>query len=457
MKKNYLIIVFLLISGFSYGQYFQSHILNTSDDNTFQQHISKKSSKTQKLSNSKKLDSLSMDYYTGGTIIPYVKQYFTYTNAGNLAESIILENINQVLVPANKENYTYDASNRIIEHLSFKWKSSTNQWDKELKSVMTYASNSYETVIYTWHTPANQWVKSTKIENYQNQSLLDTLVLSYIWNNQWNLYSKTHYTYNSNNDLVIREKESKSGNNWVNNNKTEKVYDVNFNLLKTIDFIWNSQTNVYISSNNNKSGYDSQNNKVYDVSSFYNTSTSSWEYSDSTTYTYSSNANLDSSFNFNWNNNISSWKLEAKNLMTYDDNYVFSDLILPMAIFDDDDMMYFNHMLTKIKGKNLVNGQWNLSFIYDIYYSDFVATSIDQTERNTLKIAPNPTQDYFVVTLEGKQLIDIAIYDATGRLVKTLEANSDRKVNIRDLKSGIYFLQITDANMRVYSSKLIKR
>ncbi len=448
MKTNYLLIAFLLMSEISFGQYFQSHSLNISNNNN---------SKIQKLSNSKKLDSLSMDLYMGGTSTPYAKQYFTYNNAGDLAENIVFENINQAMVLNRKDVYTYDANNRLIERLSLKWDSSTNQWDNDRKTTISYATNSYVTIFYYWNTSTNQWVKSRKSKNFQNQNLLDTLILSYTWNNQWNLNSKTHYSYNSNNDLILSEKENKVGSNWVNDSKTEKVYDVNFNLLKTTDFIWDSQTNVYISSYIHNYGYDSQNNNVYDASAFYNVATSSWENSDSSTYFYSSNANLDSSFSFTWDNITNSWELEGNNMMTYDNNYGFSDLLLPMPIFEDDDMIYFNHMLTQITGNDYDNGQWNLSFIYDLYYSDFVPTSIGQAERNTISISPNPTQDYFIVNMDGKQLIDIAIYDTTGRLIKTQKTNSNSKINISDLKSGIYFLQLTDANKQVFSSKLIKR
>jgi len=460
MKKNYLLIALLFISGLSFGQYFSNHGLQTTHNNSEpikSQQLSKGNTETQKLSNKKQMDSIFVNLYTGTTAIPYAKEIFTYTNAGNVATIISFENDNQVMVKDTKEEYTYDANGRVVERHLLEWDNSTSQWGEKSKEITSYTTTSYTITSFIWDVSTSLWSKINKKETLLNQNSLDSLTLSYSWNNQWNLNSRTHYTYNSNNDITLSLREVKNGNNWVNNGKTEWTYDTNYNLLKASNFIWDSQNNVYINSYIHKSGYDSQNNRIYDVDASYDISNSSWNYYDSTIYTYSANADLDSSFDYSWNGTSGSWELESKSLMTYDNNYALSDLILPMAMFDDDDLMYFNHMLTKMEGYGNSNGPWELAFVYDIYYSDFVATSIDQAESNSISIAPNPAQDYFMVNMEGQQLIDINIYDATGRLVKTQETTSDSKINIRDLKSGIYFLQIIDAKKQVYSSKLIKR
>ena len=460
MKKNYLLIALLFISGLSFGQYFSNQGLQTTHNNSGpikSQQLSKGNTETQKLSNKKQMDSIFVNLYTGTTAIPYAKEIFTYTNAGNVATIISFENDNQVMVKDTKEEYTYDANGRVVERHLLEWDNSTSQWGEKSKEITSYTTTSYTITSFIWDVSTSLWSKINKKETLLNQNSLDSLTLSYSWNNQWNLNSRTHYTYNSNNDITLSLREVKNGNNWVNNGKTEWTYDANYNLLKASNFIWDSQNNVYINSYIHKSGYDSQNNRIYDVDASYDISNSSWNYYDSTIYTYSANADLDSSFDYSWNGTSGSWELESKSLMTYDNNYALSDLILPMAMFDDDDLMYFNHMLTKMEGYGNSNGPWELAFVYDIYYSDFVAISIDQAESNSISIAPNPAQDYFMVNMEGQQLIDINIYDATGRLVKTQENTSDSKINIRDLKSGIYFLQIIDAKKQVYSSKLIKR
>jgi hypothetical protein len=440
----------------SFGQYFQNHGLNNYKPQK-QDQISNNYSAIQKLSNSKKLDSIFAQLYMGGVAIPYVKEYFTYNNAGMVTKIISYENENQVLLRNSKEEFTYDANNRIVERLLFRWDTISNQWVNQVKESTAFTSTSYATTYYHWDNTTSQWGKTTKKESYFNQNSLDTLSLSYNWNSQWELAYKTHYSYNSNNDMTLKLKEVLIGNNWINNSKTDWVYDANFNLTKKGEYTWDAQNNVFVYDYIIRMGYDSQNNKIYDASASYNYSTSSWEKSDSAYYTYAANANLDSSYEYSWDGVSGTWELDSKYEMTYDNNYALSNLVLPLTMFDDDDMMYFNHMFTHMKGYNNNSGQWSLGFTYDLYYSDFIPNSIEQAEQNTISIVPNPAQDYFVVNMESKQLINITIYDANGRLVKTKKESSACKIDIKDFKSGIYFIQITDANKQVFSSKLIKR
>ena len=456
MKKNYLLIAFILISGLSFGQYFQSHGLNNYKPQK-QHQVSSDNSAMKKLSNSKKLDSIYAQLYMGGVAIPYVKEYFTYNTAGMVTKIVSYENDNQLMLRDSKEEFTYDANNRIIERLLFGWDTINNQWYDRVKETTSFTSTSYTTIYQHWDTATNQWNNTSKTENFFNQNSLDTLSLLYFWNNQWGLSYKTHYTYNSNNDMTLQLKEVLIGSSWINSSKIEWVYDANFNLLKKSEYTWDAQNNVFVYDYIHRMGYDSQNNRIYDANASYNSYTSSWEFSDSTIYMYAANADLDSSYDYSWDGTSGTWELEAKNEMTYDNNYALSNLVLPLTMFDDDDMMYFNHMLTQMKGFGNSTGQWAVAYTYDLYYSDFVPNNIEQVEQNTVSIAPNPAQDYFVVNMEANQLIDITIYDANGRLVKTQKASNARKIDIKDLKSGIYFIQITDANKEVFSSKLIKR
>ncbi len=460
MKKNYLLISFLLISGITFGQYFQNPNSKKSEHKLAknQQQLWNSGSATQRLSNSKKLDSLSVDLYMGGTAIPYAKELFTYNGSGKTTSIVSYENDNMVMHKDTKEDFTYDANNRIIERLVHDWDTLSNQWKNRIKETTTFTATSNTILYYHWDNNTNQWLELRKTENFIGPNSLDTLTYIYNWNNQWNLSTRTHYTYNSNNDITLRFMERLIGTTWVNDNKVEWTYDANFNKLSMNQYQWDAQSNMFVADFVIRMGYDNQNNKIYNASASYDASTSSWEYSDSSYYYYAANANLDSSFDYSWNGITNSWEVESKYEMDYNNNYALSDLILPTPMFEDDDMMYFNHMFTKMKGYDENGGQWALAFTYDLYYSDFIPTGIEQTEQSKLSIAPNPAQDYFTVKLENNQLFDINIYDSEGRLIKSQKAsNNMRKIDIKDLKSGIYFIQITDANNRVYSSKLIKR
>lgn len=93
------------------------------------------------------------------------------------------------------------------------------------------------------------------------------------------------------------------------------------------------------------------------------------------------------------------------------------------------------------------------------YFDDFVyeiTTGINnkQVQQKDLHIYPNPVADILYLSIED-QLQRINIYNSVGQLVKSIN-NPDRKINVSDLSSGIYMLNVTDQRGIVYKSKFIK-
>ncbi|MCK5856366.1 MAG: T9SS type A sorting domain-containing protein [Bacteroidales bacterium] len=459
MKKIYLLTAILFISGISFGQYFSNRIINNSplsDQHLKPNQISKNGLQTHKLSNKKQLDSIVVDLYSGSTANHYAKEYFIYNANGDVVSNISYEYGNQMWKKISKREYVYDANNRTIEQNLYQWNQANSQWIANTKKTITYTSNSYTTEYSHWSTSSNQWIKNEKIEWFQNQSSLDTLSLSYTWNSQWVLNSKNYYSYNTNNDISVQITKFEISGSWVNGRKTEWTYDANNNLIEQNSFQWDSQNNVFTYESKYKKGYDNQNRKIYDVSGGYNNTASTWDYYDSTYHFLGTNSNIDSTKTFSSPpSNV--WEAAFKNEMTYNNNYSQADLVLPTTYFSKDDLEYFNHMLEIIVGYDSINGQWPLSYKYSIYYSDFIGSSINIPMQNTISISPNPTQNFFFVDMNVNQQIDIRIYDASGRIIKIQKLNSSTRVNIQDLESGIYFIQVIDANNNVYTSKLIKQ
>ncbi|MDR2805384.1 MAG: T9SS type A sorting domain-containing protein [Dysgonamonadaceae bacterium] len=70
-------------------------------------------------------------------------------------------------------------------------------------------------------------------------------------------------------------------------------------------------------------------------------------------------------------------------------------------------------------------------------------------------IFPNPATDKFSFNVEGK-VIDVKIYDLTGRLVKTELQPAGNSVNVSSLQKGVYQVLITSAETTYKSSLIIK-
>ncbi|MDO4726247.1 MAG: M4 family metallopeptidase [Porphyromonadaceae bacterium] len=101
---------------------------------------------------------------------------------------------------------------------------------------------------------------------------------------------------------------------------------------------------------------------------------------------------------------------------------------------------------------------------FDAKYETVVATSMDLIDNNrSLVIYPNPTKDEVFVKIGTNQgSINIAIVDMLGRVVKTTSFQTTSiseaiNVDVRDLSSGVYSLQITGTNFNKTEKLVINK
>lgn len=121
------------------------------------------------------------------------------------------------------------------------------------------------------------------------------------------------------------------------------------------------------------------------------------------------------------------------------------------------------------KGFELYGNSIVLLGIYSIWYGSqtkyvgtarkyFFNTSSLKTSEvplNSVKLYPNPVKDFLHIT-SGEKIMSYDIYDTNGRIVLHLEPNQlQDKINVSNLSSGIYFIDIQMVKERVVS-KFIK-
>ena len=84
------------------------------------------------------------------------------------------------------------------------------------------------------------------------------------------------------------------------------------------------------------------------------------------------------------------------------------------------------------------------------------ATGIQNLNSGSFEVYPNPSNG--VVTINSSSLISkITVINVLGEVVKLMTADSKQViVDITDLKSNIYFLQITDVNSQTNIKKIVK-
>lgn len=69
---------------------------------------------------------------------------------------------------------------------------------------------------------------------------------------------------------------------------------------------------------------------------------------------------------------------------------------------------------------------------------------------------PNPANDMLYLQTEYIENAELSLTDISGREVKRLKLEQMQSINIRDLKSGIYFISVDQNKKTLYTTKLIK-
>lgn len=81
--------------------------------------------------------------------------------------------------------------------------------------------------------------------------------------------------------------------------------------------------------------------------------------------------------------------------------------------------------------------------------------SVNESSAPLYNIYPNPMKD--VLTIKGKNMSQIKIYNSLGQIVKMFECGEDTvEVNVENLQSGIYFVNIIDVDGKMTIVKVVK-
>lgn len=84
-------------------------------------------------------------------------------------------------------------------------------------------------------------------------------------------------------------------------------------------------------------------------------------------------------------------------------------------------------------------------------------TPVKEIKQNSIKIFPNPFQDFLYIENEELNIESYIVYDVAGKLIEngSLEGMNNQ-INLEQSKSGFYILLLRDKEGNLYSQKLIK-
>ena len=75
---------------------------------------------------------------------------------------------------------------------------------------------------------------------------------------------------------------------------------------------------------------------------------------------------------------------------------------------------------------------------------------MSETQDSELFIYPNPAKEK--VTIEGIEATEVEVYNALGRLVKTMQGTNE--ISVAELPQGVYLVRIADAEGKVLTAKV---
>ena len=95
----------------------------------------------------------------------------------------------------------------------------------------------------------------------------------------------------------------------------------------------------------------------------------------------------------------------------------------------------------------MMEAGWDCVWIDEIIFPCSNFTSIEEVEDKNIRIYPNPTNDFINIEINDNHNgnFNISIYNSLG--IKVMETSNESTINIEDLPSGMYFINVTTENL----------
>ena len=95
----------------------------------------------------------------------------------------------------------------------------------------------------------------------------------------------------------------------------------------------------------------------------------------------------------------------------------------------------------------MMEAGWDCVWIDDIIFPCSSFTGIEEIENENIRIYPNPANDFINIEINDNHNgnFNISIYNSLG--IKVMETSNENTINIEDLPSGMYFINVTTENL----------
>jgi hypothetical protein len=85
----------------------------------------------------------------------------------------------------------------------------------------------------------------------------------------------------------------------------------------------------------------------------------------------------------------------------------------------------------------------------------FSCASIDEKDPVSFSIFPNPVASQLAINAEGLEKFDVRIVDVLGKTVYDESAYKSKKIDVSDLKNGVYILTIIERGSTIQTKRIV--
>jgi len=300
------------------------------------------------------------------------------------------DNTDEEFLSGNKEIYTYDENNFLITKEDIDWGWETLVWE-DWKTT-TYTNNNLGLCIEQIEVFATNVNYLQIFYTYNDDNQLTNELEKLWYGSSWEDYSRTTYTYYEN-ELLHEELFERFNDDWENVVKLTSIYDDN---------------NLLIS-------YESH---AYDGVSTLDE------------YTYNENGDELTYI-------LSEW---------IDDDH-WSPFYKVSDFYDEN----FNQTEYWSENREISGGAWT-NFLKEEYTWNSFQTANLESFNTKINIYPNPASEKILIDYNSNKIFNVEMFTILGKKVKELK--NTKKIDVSDLKSGIYFMKISNQNFN-YTKKII--
>lgn len=330
----------------------------------------------------------------------------------------------------------YDDQGRFINGISYKWDYETVALIPERKGETTYSDTSSIYRCKVWDKELSDWINECG-NNYYYDEFGDLIFIKQLYwetsSNEWIFWRYEELDYDEfGNEVSIRYMYDSLTENYMLYSKTKKTAEEINPRIREV-FYWDQITESWILFEVYEQHYDEFGNQILFMGYNLDTLLNEFYISIKVEYEYEENGYIIQYTSIQWDETgatLYGWK---------ENNYYSKNGEIEYKVrYDVDD----------------TGSEWLLDYKKFYYWSD-VITEADETVFNDILVFPNPT--FSIIFFLGlSEISSIQLHSISGAVVFEGQI-SDNRLDLTELKPGMYILSFYDQNKTHLVKRIVKQ